>query len=270
VTPFNFVEQSGKLWQAWSEQQQNWLKAITGAMPAVGATPAAPLASLEAGLSQVQDLWRGAIDKWMSLAPQGLATSGNVDDVLKALFDPAQWAQAGLGPLDRAIEHLVDGPSYATLWTLDRKMLRAQKLRAEWTRDLAAWQLIMQTAWNEALQRFISAVHATDGSPIRTWRELADLWVSTANDTLTQTHRTPEFLEAQRRLTRSSTECRLAEREIMEAYCEMHHIPTRTEVDDLSRAVYELRRELRALRREARVAPTPTAAKRAPRKRKAR
>jgi len=94
--------------------------------------------------------------------------------------------------------------------------------------------------------------------------------VSTANETLTQTHRTPEFLEAQRRLTRSSTECRLAEREIMEAYCEMHHIPTRTEVDDLSRAVYELRRELRALRREARVAPTPTAAKRAPRKRKAR
>ncbi len=177
MTPFNFVEQSGKLWQAWSEQQQNWLKAITGAMPAVGATPAAPLASLEAGLSQVQDLWRGAIDKWMSLAPQGLATSGNVDDVLKALFDPAQWAQAGLGPLDRAIEHLVDGPSYATLWTLDRKMLRAQKLRAEWTRDLAAWQLIMQTAWNEALQRFIGAVHATDGQPIRTWRELADLWV---------------------------------------------------------------------------------------------
>jgi hypothetical protein len=50
----------------------------------------------------------------------------------------------------------------------------------------------------------------------------------------------------------------------------MHHIPTRTEVDDLSRAVYELRRELRVLRREARVVPTPTAAKRAPRKRKAR
>ena len=87
--------------------------------------------------------------------------TGNVDDVLKALFDPAQWAQAGLGPLDRAIEHLVDGPSYATLWTLDRKILRAQKLRAEWTRDLAAWQLIMQTAWNEALQRFIAAVNAT-------------------------------------------------------------------------------------------------------------
>jgi len=90
-------------------------------------------------------------------------------------------------------------------------------------------------------------VHAQDGEPIRTWRELADLWVGVANDTLVETHRTPEFLEAQRRLTRSSTECRLAEREIAEAYCEIHQIPTRTEVDELSRAVYELRRDLRAL-----------------------
>ena len=138
ATPFNFLEQSGKLWQAWSEQQQNILKAMAGTIPGIGAMPATAVPSLESGLAQVQDLWRGAIDKWMSLAPQGLAKTGNVDDVLKALFDPAQWSQAGLGPLDRAIEHLVDGPSYATLWTLDRKLLRAQKLRADWARDLAA------------------------------------------------------------------------------------------------------------------------------------
>jgi hypothetical protein len=173
---------------------------------------------------------------------------GNVDDLLKALFDPAKWAAAGLGPLDRAIEHLVEGPSYATLWTLDRKILRAQKLRAEWARDLASWQLLMQGAWNEALKRFLHAVTVADGEPIRTWRELADLWIDISNDTLVETHRTREFLDAQRRLTRSSTECRLAEREIAEAYCEMHHIPTRTEIDELSRTVYELRRELRALK----------------------
>ena len=49
-----------------------------------------------------------------------------------------------------------------------------------------------------------------DGAPITSWRELTDLWIDIANDTLTETHRTPEFLEAQRRLTRSSTDCRLA------------------------------------------------------------
>lgn len=252
ATPFNWIEQSNKLMKAWAEQQQNFLKAMSGNLPgaAAGSVPS-PLAGLESGLQQAQDLWRGTIETWMRLAPQGLSKAGNVDDLLKALFDPAQWAQAGLGPIDRAIEHLVDGPSYATLWTLDRKLLRAQKLRAEWARDLAAWQLLMQGAWNEALRRFLRAVHAADGEPIRTWRELTDLWIDIANATLVETHRTPEFLEAQRRLTRSSTECRLAEREIAEAYCEIHHIPTRTEVDELSRTVYELRRDLRVLTKAA-------------------
>ncbi len=56
------------------------------------------------------------------------------------------------------------------------------------------------------------------------------------------------FLEAQRKMTRSSAEYRLQEREIAEVFCEMHHIPTRSEVDELQRTVIELRRELRALK----------------------
>lgn len=255
ITLATWMEQANQMMRAWVEQQQNFMKAVSGGAPGAGFASSAaptPMAGLESGLQQVQDMWRNAIEKWMALAPQGLAKTGNGDDLLKVLFDPTQWALVGLGPLDRAIEHLIEGPSYATLWTLDRKILRAQKLRTDWARDLAAWQLLMQGAWNESLKRFLHEVHLGDGPPIRTWRELADLWIDVANQTLVETHRTPEFLEAQRRLTRSSTECRLAEREIAEVYCEMYHIPTRTEVDELQRTVYELRRELRALKRPTR------------------
>ena len=90
-------------------------------------------------------------------------------------------------------------------------------------------------------------INDAQGAPITSWRELTDLWIKTANETLVATHRTPEFLEAQRRLTRSGVECRLQEREIAEAFCEMQQIPTRTEMDEVQREVYELRRRLRAL-----------------------
>lgn len=42
---------------------------------------------------------------------------------------------------------------------------------------------------------------------------------------------------------------RLSLRELAEEFCEIHQIPGRSEVDDLSRTVHELRRELRALKR---------------------
>jgi polyhydroxyalkanoate synthesis regulator phasin len=100
------------------------------------------------------------------------------------------------------------------------------------------------------------------GAPITSGRALLDLWLATANTSLVEMHRSKEFLDAQRRMTRSSTDYRLAEQEIAEAFCEMHHIPTRTEMDEVQRSVTELKRELRALQRKAASAAPARAKKR--------
>jgi hypothetical protein len=255
ATPPNWMEEAGRFMKYWTDQQQTFLKMVSGTPEAFsfpGQQATNPLPGLVDGLQKVQDLWRTSLEQWIALVPKGVPLAGNVDALLKAMFDPSKWAEAGLGPIDRAIEHLVEGPSYATLWTIDREVLKAQKLRGEWARDLANWQVLMHGAWSEALKRFLKAVNEPGAAPINTWRELINLWIDVANETLVETHRKPEFLEAQRRLTRSSTECRLQERKIAEAYCEMHHIPTRTEVDEVQRSVYELRRDLRKLTRTLR------------------
>jgi hypothetical protein len=117
----------------------------------------------------------------------------------------------------------------------------------------------------------MKAVNDPRGEPITSGRAMLDLWLSTANKSLLEMHRSEEFLETQRKMTRSSTEYRLAEREIAEAFCEVHHIPTRTEMDEMQRAVTELRRELRALRKPAETAPAAKtrAAKPAPPRKRA-
>jgi polyhydroxyalkanoate synthase subunit PhaE len=260
--PVNWMDQAGGLFKQWADQQQALLRSMNaGSAPfgPAGASAESAPAEMGQGLRQAQALWQSSLDQWVAFAQKALPQSSITGDSLKTLFDPSQWAQTGLGPLDAAIEHLVEGPSYATLWTLDRKLLKAQKLRAEWARDLAAYQILMQGAWNEAIKRFMREVSDAQGTPITSWRELTDLWIKVANDSLTETHRTPEFLEAQRRLTRSGAECRLQEREIAEAFCEMQQMPTRTEMDEVQHTVYELRRRLRALEKSgvATAAPTP-------------
>jgi hypothetical protein len=258
--PTNWIDQAGNLFKQWTDQQQALLRNMT-----VGSGPLEPTATAKANapaymgesLRQAQDLWQSSMEKWAVIAKQALPQSGITSESLKRLFGPSQWAQAGLGPLDAAIEHLVEGPSYATLWTLDRKMLKAQKLRAEWAKDLAAYQVLMHSAWSEAVKRFLREINDAQGTPITSWRALTDVWIEVANKSLVETHRTPKFLEAQRRLTRSGAECRLQEREIAEAFCEMQQMPTRTEVDELQREVYELRRRLRALERSGTATARP-------------
>ena len=259
----NWMDQAGDLYKQWADQQQALFRSMSlGGAPLglSGAATANTPAGASEGMRQAQALWQSSLEQWVTLAQQALPQSGITAESLKTLFDPSQWAQAGLGPLDAAIEHLVEGPSYATLWTLDRKILTAQKLRGEWAKDLAAYQVLMHGAWSEAVKRFVGEIHDAQGTPITSWRELIDVWVKTANETLLATHRTPEFLEAQRRLTRSGAECRLQEREIAEAFCEMQQTPTRTEMDEVQREVYELRRRLRALERAGIAEAVPPAA----------
>jgi len=244
------MQQAGNLFKVWSDQQQKIFGSLFDAAAytglAGGRTAAMKDDAVES-LREAQRMWQSSVDQWVTLAQNAMPHGSIPTESWKTLFDPGQWVQTGLGPLDVAIEHLVEGPSYATLWTLDRKILKAQKLRAEWAKDLTAYQVLMHGAWNEAVKRFLREINDTKGTPITSWRELTDVWIEIANNTLVETHRTSEFLEAQRRLTRSGAECRLQERDISEAFCEMQQTPTRTEMDEVQREVYELRRRLRAL-----------------------
>ena len=246
----------------WSENQKSLFQAwVEGKPPPFafrGEPPPAGDASKQA--DQLSELMRETMNQWASLAKDAWSQSGRFDaDTMKKLFDPAEWKRAG-SHFDMGLEKLTEGPSYATLWDLDKKMLTVQKLWMERAQAVERYWEIVQGAWARASERFMKALNDPKGSPITSGRQMLDLWLDTANKALLEMHRTPEFLEAQRKMTRSSTEYRLAEREIAEAFCEMHHIPTRTEMDEMQRVVTELRRELRALRRPAE-APAPARAK---------
>jgi hypothetical protein len=246
-----WLDQASKWMQSWNEQGQvafqKWAENWKGASPLASAPGAEGEA--QGPLSQLTEVFNRSMAHWAAASQWPRDASGAADAAaLKKLFDPSEWGRAGTGGFDLALEHLTEGPTYATLWDLDRKLLHAQKLSQQRLRDIAAYQAIVQDAWRKAGERFFKSLSDPKGPAITSGRELLDLWITTANNTLVEMHRTDKFLEAQRNVTRSSTDYRLAERAIAESFCEVHHIPTRSEVDELQKTVVELRRELRALR----------------------
>src|SRR3712207_3299066 len=75
------------------------------------------------------------------------------------------------------------------------------------------------------------------------------MWGETANTVFLEMQRSDAFLSTQRELLKASTDLRLAQRSVAEFYSEMFGYPTRAELDDVHRAVTELRRELRIMKR---------------------
>lgn len=252
ATPTDWLDQTSKLMKSWNEQGQSlfqtWAEGLTKQAPKNFPATAALPDSMQGPLSQMTEFFNKSMEQWNALAQWPKDGKNSLDaNALRKLFDPAEWGRAGVGGFDLALEHLTEGPTYANLWDLDRKLLNAQRLSQQRLRDVAAYQAIVQDAWRSASERFFRALSDASRAPLSSARELLDLWMATANETLIEMHRTPKFLEAQRNVTRSSADYRLQERAIAETFCEVHHIPTRSEVDELQRTVVELRRQVRAL-----------------------
>ena len=267
----------------WSENQKNlfqaWAEGKAPAFPGMPGAGAAPEVKAPGGKGKAKakakakaaeappadamgDLMKRSMGEWATLAQEAWSQTGRFDEsVMKKMFDPAEWRRAGTR-FDMGLEKLTEGPTYATLYDLDRKILKAQKLWIDRTRDIEHYYEVVQGAWNRAYERFMASINEKDGPVIKSGRELLDLWLATANTALVEMHRSKDFLDSQRRMTRSSTEYRLAEREIAESFCEIHHIPTRTEMDEVQRAVTELKREVRAMQRREPAAKAPARRKR--------
>lgn len=240
-------EQGNEWLKFWNENQKSLFQAWAEGKPSPFAMHGEP----PPGTEVMSDLMQRSMEQWAAAAKKAWSAGGGFDPAaMGKLFDPEEWKRAG-SHFDVGLEKLTEGPTYATLWDLDKKMLNVQKLWVERARDVEGYWEVVQGAWQRATERFTKSISDPKAAPIKTGREMLDAWLGIANASLVEMHRSKEFLEAQRRMTRSSTEYRLAEREIAEAFCEMHHIPTRTEMDEMQKTMVELKRELRSMRRNA-------------------
>ena len=65
--------------------------------------------------------------------------------------------------MDAALQRVLEGPRYATLWDLDRKLLELQKLTLQRDKDVAAYQAVVQQGLEprvRALREELAAVQS--------------------------------------------------------------------------------------------------------------
>jgi polyhydroxyalkanoate synthesis regulator phasin len=240
---------TGSWADSWATSQQALMKAMFPVQ-----APGTPAAMDTQGLLQEQfadlrDTWKESIAKWTELAQQGPKAPPLTAEALRALFVPARWSGAGTGSFDAGLRQVLEGPKYALLFDLDRKLLALKQLASQRDADVAAFHAILVKAWRTAFERFSASVPAATAQQPATWRGTADRWLAVVNDTLIEVQRSQAFIEAQRKMLRSASDHRLQEQKIAEAWCEAFHVPTRTEMDEMQRTVTELRRQLRTLQR---------------------
>ena len=240
-----FVDQSMKSWQQCEEQYKNWMKAAE---------------------NWTSDSKKDSAE---SKAPENEDYSAQA---LNHMLNPTTFMQSGFEMMDQVFRKLVNGPEFADIGMLEKKMMKSGQDWQAFQDASHRYQEVISSAWLRAYQHFSDEFMDQMQSENISSEETLKRWLSIADEEMVKTLRSDEFLAAQRQLFSTGTAYKLKYREFAEMWCENHTIPTRSEVDDLHKVIYELRREVRALKRKVdkqeTAAPSakPVAKKAAPKK----
>lgn len=217
--------------------------------------------------------WMKTAENWFGAGFTGMQTQEAPDHSAQALaylMNPATFMKSGFEMMDQVFRKLVNGPEFADIGMMEKKMLKSGQ---EWQAFKDAgqrYQEVITDAWLRAYQHFSDEFMDKMQEGNVGSEDMLKRWLAIADEELTTTLRSEEYLDAQREFFSRGSAYRLKYQEFVELWSEGHSIPTRSEVDDMHKIIYELRREVRALKKKVtQLEKVPAAKKAAPRKAKA-
>jgi class III poly(R)-hydroxyalkanoic acid synthase PhaE subunit len=225
-------------------------------MPDMPADLSGGAANLAQASKSVMDLWSAATSvcgKLATTVPGMTGGDGVVEATFRKMVDPRSWI-GGTGEMDDVLGRMAEGPRFADLWEAERRYAGVLQAWMNLRRRGLEHNAVVLEAWLQAARRFTEELAGRTSAKALDAKAALALWIETANRQLLEMQRSEPFLKTQAAMIRATTDLRMAQQDLVEHFGKQYGFPTRTELDDVHRTVTELRRELRAMRREQRVA----------------
>jgi polyhydroxyalkanoate synthase subunit PhaE len=262
-----FAEMWTKGGEALTAGQQSMMKDLATQMggPGFMKMPWQAFMPTSPNLQNSTEAFQKLMTAWKDLPATFQTAGGGAKDpitfeLLQKIFDPREWLNT-VGMMDDTARYMSEGPKFADIGQVEGKFAALMTASAELRATSIEYQTHLLGAWTKAATEFATKLNeaAQSNKPIGSRNDLVALWVETANRHQLEVQSTPAFLETQRKLLRASTTLRLAQQNVTDHFAEMFGLPTRPEIDDLTKTVSELRRELRAQRRKQQSKPAKPA-----------
>lgn len=200
------------------------------------------------------NLWQLYLDQaqtlsqpWMKImqqAPQGFASgangtplhelSGLYRDIYEQTF--GQWLQS---------------PTFGLTREINDKLFKAINAQHRVNQTAFDYQVIVIDTWVQAFEAWMNKLVslAKEGKTINTLRELITLWNEVAEGVFLNVFNSEKYIRVQGDFLNAQMAYRIQKREVVELLLQMNDLPTRNEVDEAHRHIYEQNKEIKALKK---------------------
>jgi class III poly(R)-hydroxyalkanoic acid synthase PhaE subunit len=171
------------------------------------------------------------------------------DTDLQASHDFFQlWLKAYEATYGKIIDMPIIGPSREGADRLRKNFEATVNLHAAWAQSIASFQ----SAFAEATRKTQEKVErvAEEGSAPSSYKAYYNLWMETYSETFKEFLKSRFFASDLAKLTSDSMDFQKSSRELIEEnLLRPANLPTRTEIDELSKEVYLLKKQVKELAR---------------------
>jgi len=240
---------AGQDWRSpLSDFTTSWFQQLTGTPQGLFETSKDTAALFQSYMSQ----WGPLLQPWISSAIEATG-SGHLGEMMLG-------GSAGLGRLFTMEQEefqaapftgLADIPSMGIAREHQARVLRACDAFV----DLRRLMLELNKLTTGALTKSVETVMTTlvekskRGEKIESVRDLNRLWINSADDVFTKMYASEEYLKLQRELSSAAMTYKIRQQGVIEMVLKSLNLPTRSELDDAYKTLYELRKEVKSLKK---------------------
>jgi hypothetical protein len=135
-------------------------------------------------------------------------------------------------------------PALDTFMGADQNLSAFSKASIEFFSAAAELQALIIAKFVESSENYLARGEPESGSDDKTIRA----WLSSTNSDVLEFQQSKAYLDAQKKYVTSLTQFQKSYRALVEDLQILNHLPTQSEIDDISKGLHDLKREVRTLK----------------------
>ena len=194
-------------------------------------------------MQQFSQLWASPLG--LSLEPLSKMSFGDTSGLLE--LNNLYWDL-----YQRSLGSLVQSPSLGQNREINAKLMSGFDAWTKLYKATSDYQVVMadvQIRSFDALMKKLVEL-AEKGQKVENWRDFQRVWSQVADDVFAEAFQVEKNLKLRGEFINALNAYRVYQQELMELYMKMLNAPIRSEVDEIHQSIYELRKEVKNLKKQ--------------------
>lgn len=188
-------------------------------------------------------LWASALTS--SIQPLGQTVTGTTQPWIE--LNNLYWNLL----YEESFGSMMQSPILGPTRELNSKLLKAFDAWTTLYRSSIDYQIVLSNvqirSFEELMIELITL--AEKGEKVRDWRQFQDIWSRVADDVFEKEFCEENNLKIRGNFLNALNTYRLYQQELTELWLKMMNMPARSEIDEMHKSIYELRKEVKALKK---------------------